>query len=159
MKGRKPTPTALKLIRGNPGRRPLPLHEFNPEPRIPNCPEHLKGEARNEWDRITPELLRYGLISDADRAMVAMMCTTWAHYCEAEQMVERISASADAAASANRYPPLARWITISARAVEIYKSLCTEFGMSPATRSRVMAREQRNTTDASASGWAQFDTE
>ena len=158
MKGRKPTPTALKLIRGNPGRRPLPLHEFSPEPRIPDCPSHLKGEARKEWDRITPELLQYGLISDADRALVAMMCTTWSHYCEAEHMVERLKASGHAAESANRYPAIARWMTISARSVEIYKSLCAEFGMSPATRPRVTARVQPSTTEGSARGWDQFDT-
>lgn len=158
MKGRKPIPTALKLIHGNPGRRPLPIHEFVPEPKIPDCPEHLNGEARKEWDRITPELLRYGLISDPDRAMVAMMCTTWARYCEAERMVERTRASSDTAGSANRYPAVARWMTISARAMELYKSLSAEFGLSPASRPRVVARESQNTAEASASGWAQFDT-
>ncbi|RPI70329.1 MAG: phage terminase small subunit P27 family, partial [Desulfobacteraceae bacterium] len=44
MKGRKPTPTNLKLIRGNPGRRPIDLeHEAQPEipDRPPGPPSYL----------------------------------------------------------------------------------------------------------------------
>ena len=33
--GRKPDPTRLKLLKGNPGKRPLNANEPNPTPRLP----------------------------------------------------------------------------------------------------------------------------
>lgn len=43
MRGRKPTPTILKLLAGNPGKRPLPAHEPRPEvaDEFPAAPEWL----------------------------------------------------------------------------------------------------------------------
>ena len=40
MRGRKPTPTTLKRLRGNPGRRPLPKDEAEPpvSERVPRPP-------------------------------------------------------------------------------------------------------------------------
>ena len=34
-KGRKPKPTALKVLEGNPGKRPLNLYEPSPEGEMP----------------------------------------------------------------------------------------------------------------------------
>jgi hypothetical protein len=44
--GRRPKPTRLKLITGNPGKRPLNRNEPNPKRIIPACPDFLQGEAR-----------------------------------------------------------------------------------------------------------------
>lgn len=43
MRGPKPTPTALKVIRGNPGKRALPENEPTPQlgAAAPNCLAHL----------------------------------------------------------------------------------------------------------------------
>src|SRR5262249_22001030 len=41
MRGRRPKPTRLKVITGNPGKRPLNEHEPRPEPQIPPCPSEL----------------------------------------------------------------------------------------------------------------------
>ncbi len=48
---RKPTPTRLKLLGGNPGKRPLNLDEPQPEPTLPEPPAHLSDEAKAEWGR------------------------------------------------------------------------------------------------------------
>ena len=39
--GPKHTPTKLKPLKGNPGRRPLNEGEPEPEVRLPNPPSHL----------------------------------------------------------------------------------------------------------------------
>jgi hypothetical protein len=70
MRGRKPKPTALKLVSGNPGRRPLNEHE--PEhPSIDTaCPDELRDRvARQEWDRIVPALA-HGHVTTVDRAIL-----------------------------------------------------------------------------------------
>ena len=49
--GRKPTPTTLKELKGNPGRRPLNEAEPKPAARLPSPPAHLSRSARREWRR------------------------------------------------------------------------------------------------------------
>ena len=49
--GRKPQPTALKVLKGNPGRRPLNEDEPKPEVLLPRPPAHLSPVARREWRR------------------------------------------------------------------------------------------------------------
>lgn len=44
--GRKPKPTALKKLEGNPGKRKLNTKEPIPAKGMPNCPEWLLPEAR-----------------------------------------------------------------------------------------------------------------
>ena len=58
--GPPPTPTNLKLLRGNPGKRKLNANEPDPEPAIPPCPSHLDKVAKKEWRRISKELLALG---------------------------------------------------------------------------------------------------
>ena len=62
MKGRRPLPTNWKVLRGNPGKRPLNKNE--PKPAIPNeppaAPPFLSGYALEEWRRISVEAYRLG---------------------------------------------------------------------------------------------------
>ena len=40
-RGRKPKPTAIKELEGNPGKRPLNANEPKPERKAPRCPGWL----------------------------------------------------------------------------------------------------------------------
>jgi hypothetical protein len=53
MRGRKPVPTHLKIIRGNPGKQAINKSEPKPSDREPIMPEVLQGEALVEWHRIS----------------------------------------------------------------------------------------------------------
>lgn len=77
MRGRKPKPTVLKLLEGNPGHRPLPKDEPKPEPTIPKCPSHLDKEAKKEWRRMAKELAPLGLLTKLDKAVFAVYCETF----------------------------------------------------------------------------------
>ena len=74
MKGRKPTPTALKVLQGNPGRRPINKREPKPRKSV-RCPGWLSPKAKAEWQRLAPELLRLGLLTMVDQSAFAMFCT------------------------------------------------------------------------------------
>ena len=50
-RGRKPKPTHLKLIEGNPGKRPIRTGPERPVTTMPEPPDHLNADARTEWDR------------------------------------------------------------------------------------------------------------
>jgi hypothetical protein len=56
MRGRRPKPTRIKALTGNPGKRPLNAHEPRPEPALPDCPPELSPAAHREWTRLTGEL-------------------------------------------------------------------------------------------------------
>src|SRR5512138_3920234 len=88
MRGRKAKPTALKELEGNPGKRKLNYKEPKPEVVIPSCPNHLKGVARQEWNRITKELAKLKLITVVDRAALAAYCTAYKDYVRAENKLK-----------------------------------------------------------------------
>lgn len=140
MRGRKPTPNQLKLLNGNPGKRPINMDTFSPAAAIPRCPALLKGEARQEWRRITRELHQYNMIAEVDRVLLAMMCTTWARFVDAEKMIAKASAAGGSGLfvkTPNGFPVQSPWVSVSNKAIETYKSLGAEFGLSPSARTRV----------------------
>lgn len=135
MRGRKPKPTALKVLAGNPGRRPL----NNAEPKYPDGgemqpPRHLDRVARYEWRRVVKELSSAGLLKTVDRSALAAYCQAYSQWVSVtkqlrDQPITLISPSGYA------YPnPL---LGIQKRALETMYKFMTEFGMTPSSRSRV----------------------
>ena len=47
-RGRKPKPTAMKELEGNPGKHPLNTSEPKPNKKAPACPKWLEPEAKKE---------------------------------------------------------------------------------------------------------------
>ena len=50
-RGRKPTPVALKIVKGNPGKRPLPDQEIEVRESKLKPPVELEGRKAELWDR------------------------------------------------------------------------------------------------------------
>lgn len=84
-RGPLPKPSALKLLEGNAGKRPLDLSAgVNPRVEIPSAPGHLSKDAKKEWKRITPLLEELGLISGLDRSALALYCQAQGRLSELE---------------------------------------------------------------------------
>ena len=64
-RGRKPKPTALKVLEGNPGKRPLNDREPVPPKGTLKCPAWLLPEAKKEWKRLAPALEAMGVLTMA----------------------------------------------------------------------------------------------
>ncbi len=81
----------LKLLAGNPGRRPLlnPNEAKLPRVELPLCPKHLTGEGRKEWRRTGRRLAELRIMTDIDRAALAIYCTVWSRYVDAERQLEK----------------------------------------------------------------------
>src|SRR5579859_506648 len=108
MRGRKPKPSRLKILQGNPGKRPLNDKEPQPAAGRPSCPKALGGEARKEWNRVARALLRLGLLTHIDRAALAGYCQSWARWVFAEaRLAEEGAVHADPARIAE-LPELAK---------------------------------------------------
>ncbi len=82
--GPKTKPTALKLVTGNPGHRPLNEREPKPRADMPTCPSWLDREAKAEWKRQAPELYAVGVLTVVDGSVLAA-------YCEAFSLWKRAS--------------------------------------------------------------------
>ncbi len=71
-RGRKPKPTRLELLQGNPGKRPIERDPVAPETKIPPCPAHLDAVARKEFTRVAAELHKLGMVSEVSMAALAV---------------------------------------------------------------------------------------
>ena len=135
MRGRKPKPTALKLLTGNPGKRPLNLREPNLEPGVPDRPSHLGPEACAEWDRVSAVLQVQGIITQADRAALAAYCVAWGRWVEAERKVKEMGAVVKAPRTG--VPMQNPFLSIANNAMAQMIKLAAEFGMTPSSRTRL----------------------
>lgn len=74
MAGRPPKPTHLKILQGNPGKRPFNQDEPKPKSGIPAMPKWLKSYpiAVKEWKRESRELNDMGVMTTADCGTLAM---------------------------------------------------------------------------------------
>ena len=70
--GRPRKPTKLKILEGNPGRRPLNTSEPEYEPKIPK-PSDLTPLASAWWDLVVPQLVRVGLAQSVDGPSLALL--------------------------------------------------------------------------------------
>lgn len=136
MAGRKPKPTVIKQLEGNPGKRPLNLREPKLPAEIPPCPKHLTGEARKEWRRTSKQLAQAGLITKVDRAALAAYCQNWARWIEAEEAM-RADDHQMIVYTDKGYPVVSPWLGIAERAMKQMRTFLTEFGMTPSSRSRL----------------------
>lgn len=136
MAGRPAKPTALKELAGNPGKRRLNKNEPKPRQKKPSCPKHLTGEARREWNRMSKQLFDLGLLTEVDRAALAGYCQLWARWVEAEEEMRRPTFRM-VTTTDNGYPVVSPWMGIASQAMKQMLRFLTEFGMTPAARSRV----------------------
>ena len=134
--GRKPKPSALKRLEGNPGKRPL--NELEPVPPVMElcCPEHMLPEAKNEWKRLAPILMSMGLLTAADAVPFEGYCTAYARWLEAQEEITRHGSIYKDSEGRIRPNP---YIAIANQQMREIKSLAAEFGLTPSNRSAMIA--------------------
>lgn len=144
MRGAKPKATVLKLITGNPGRRPLNPKEAKPPAVIPDPPEMMKGAALDEWKRVTPLLADVGLIAKLDRAIISAYCMAWARWIDCERMLETTGLIVKAP---NGYPMYSPYLSASNKALDQVRQLSEQIGLSGSSRSRIKTNDPASETD------------
>lgn len=87
----RPKPTRLKVLTGNPGKRPLPKNEPQPSSDLPDPPEHLDEYAREEWNRLASGLFNMGLLFDVDRAVFAAYCAAYSTWRKAQEILNDLA--------------------------------------------------------------------
>ena len=78
LRGPRPQPTAVRELRGDPGKRGRPAgEEPRPEPAAPKMPRGLPREARAFWRRYAEGLARLGLLTEVDTPAFTMLALHW----------------------------------------------------------------------------------
>lgn len=133
--GRKATPTALKIMRGNPRKENLAARVAS-EPRPPaasaEAPEILEGDALAMWIRKREQLEGMRVLTDADRETLTRYCLAWELYIGAYREV-RASGLSTVIDSGRRVatPEVAALRGFHADLLQIER----EFGCTPSSRS------------------------
>lgn len=151
-RGRKPKPSHLKLVTGNPGKRPLNPNEPLPDAALPEVPAHLSDGAKTEWNRIARELYDLGILTRLDRASLAAYCQAYCDWIEAEQRLQqygkmvmspqktvtrRMRNGTEVVEKSGGYPMQSPYLAIRNKALELMIKFAVEFGLTPSSRSRV----------------------
>ncbi|MBB5469362.1 P27 family predicted phage terminase small subunit [Paraburkholderia sp. CI2] len=137
-------PTALRIIEGNRGHRPIPKNEPKPRRGVPKPPAHLDSYALAEWDRITPELDAIGMLTTIDGTTLAAYCQCVSRWMQAEESIQRMKArdkltSALMIKTSNGNAIQNPLVGVANRAMLMAIRFASEFGMSPAARARLSA--------------------
>ncbi|SEN72572.1 phage terminase, small subunit, putative, P27 family [Loktanella fryxellensis] len=136
MRGRKPKPTAIRRLEGNPGKRGWNAAEPVPREGCPECPDHLSDEARREWNRVADAMHAMGVLTIIDRAALAAYCQAYGRWVEAEQKLQETPLLIR---TPSGYVQQSPWMSVSNKQLELMGRYMTELGMTPASRSRVRA--------------------
>lgn len=150
--GRKAMPTHLKVLRGNPGKQRLNREEPEPllPPAPPDPPVYLTGYAREEWQRLTEELFRLKLLTVVDIQPLAAYCEAYDSFRTATEKLREM---------ASRDPVMAGLLVKTSKGGVMQNPLfltkrqsandmvryATEFGFTPAARSRISTVEAQRT--------------
>jgi P27 family predicted phage terminase small subunit len=142
MPGPPPTPAYLRLLRGNPARRPIPA-EVEPQgpEQLPQPPSFLSDDAKAEWHRLIAELVRLRLVTTIDTSLFAVYCESYAHWKVSVETLNRMGAKDPVTAGllikdrdGPRQNPLVR-IVRNAAAHMVH--CASQFGLGPIARARI----------------------
>jgi len=130
-RGPKPKPTGLRVLEGNPSRRPINHEEPRPIGE-PVCPEHLSDDGKAIWRQIM-DSLPPGMIAAADTPLLAAFCEAWStHKAATEELNRDRDLLGKNLAPAGKPSP---YIKIASEAARTMATLATRLGLSPADRS------------------------
>jgi P27 family predicted phage terminase small subunit len=135
MSGPPPEPFQLRLLKGNPGKRPL-----RPEPpaarptELPPAPELLDEIGAAEWRRTGSELLRLRLLSVLDLAVLEAYCDAYSRW----RAARAVLATSTLTVKGSHGNPVANpLIRVSEVAAKNMLRSAAELGCTPTARTRL----------------------
>ena len=144
MPGPQRKSNAFKVLEGSKGAVKGAKGVFRPEPKAPICPTWIDEDAKREWRRIVPLLSEHRLLSKVDRTALAVLCQAYAEFKYATKMLR---AEGRTVVSSTGYVQQHPYVVIQNKAINVIKTFCTEFGLTPGARGRVTIPKGRGGDD------------
>lgn len=144
MRGRPPTPTSLRLIRGDPSHRPTKTAAKVElvAPSLP-APEFLSAVGRERWHRLVPVLSEAGLLSTIDTDLLA-------GYCEFVAEAERLKGLAVSAEDDGDIALAMKYRRAQRQSFDSALKAGREIGIGAVSRTRLATSAKPNETNPGA---------
>lgn len=144
--GRKRVPSSLKLVTGTHDKGGNSQQDITAEPRriargLPKPPKYLDEDAKEEWMEVVQDLYDCGILSTTDRMILANYCQAVSHWKGAELAFQEEKAmNPDGAYHSSL-------LGVANRTLSIVAKLCSDLGMTPSARSRIVALPREREED------------
>lgn len=139
MRGRKPNPQRLRILRGNPGKRPLTSARTSPfVAGTPQKPADLDADASAEWDRLVRLLGgEHGVLCEADYGILLIAATAYSMFKRAERAIAEHGATYETERDGLRMTRPRPEVRIMQQERRAYQAALAELGATPAQHARV----------------------
>ncbi|GLQ31654.1 phage terminase small subunit P27 family [Litoribrevibacter albus] len=135
-------PTALKVVTGNAGKRPLNKNEPKPEVKRPKVPAHLSPKAKTAFRGLCDLLENMGVLTIADGVALELMCDAYAEWRDCRKVVEKEGRTYQTTSMAGELVYKARpEVAMASDAWKRLKAMMGEFGLTPASRTKLQTNK------------------
>jgi len=138
MRGRKPVPTYLKVLRGNPGKRALNKNERIPEGRLADSPDWMTEGQKAGWNYAI-EHAPLGLLKKLDRSVLAAWVVAEDLHRRASEQVEKFGILTKAPNTG--LPIQSPYLPVLNKQAQIILKAAEQLGFTPASRTRIQVEE------------------
>jgi len=136
MQGRKPVPTALKVIRGNPGKRPFTRNEPQPTGDLEEPPDYLTPSQQDIW-REAVAVSPSGLLKKLDASIFETWVVAEDIYRTAALNIAKLGSALLVRSPSNGMLVPSPVLAILNRQALIKLRCAAELGFSPTARARI----------------------
>ncbi|MCL5502103.1 phage terminase small subunit P27 family [Escherichia coli] len=150
MSGPPKTPSHLRLVRDNPSKRPINKDEPKPPKGVPPTPKHFDKQGKYWFKRMAEELDVVGVLSELDARALELLVeayTEYRHHCETlerEGYTYAVYSEDDGDERKEREIRMIKAHPAAIMKADAWKRLramLAEFGMTPASRSKVSIKK------------------
>lgn len=162
MQGRKPKPTRMKILAGNPGKRPLNNREPQPTVGKSKCPVWMSPKAKLAFRELSEVLCdELGVLTVADRKALELLCDAYSEYRDARDYVRKNGATYETHSVTGKdeegVPVLTTvvrkrpQVDMASDAWKRVKGMLVEFGLTPSSRTRLVIDKEDKSPDKAES--------
>lgn len=134
MRGRKPKPTTVKEMQGNPGKRPLNRDEPKPAGTLREPPEWFDKEHKEIWNRALACCPK-GLMRKLDWSVLEVWVCAYIQHKEAAELLRTEPYLVETVSGGVRANPL---VAIQRTAAQTLIKTAEQMGFTPSSRSRIV---------------------
>lgn len=148
-RGRRPIPTKLKVLRGNPGCRPINKSEPEPPTDGITMPPHLGPVAAERWRQLLPMLQSVKLMTQADVEALARYCDTYEWWLSVRATLRRDGDTYPILNDGGQVKYVAQRpeVSIAHKLSQQLRQLEQDFGLNPSARSGLTSGEKNVARD------------
>ncbi len=154
--GRPRKPTNFKVLTGTFRKDRENPDEPTPEISIPDVPSHLSDVAKVEWGRVSQQMAACGMLTNLDRAILALYCQAYARWAKAEKKIAAMETAerpdGELMPTPQGFQVRSEWLNIANKAMEQVHKYGVELGLSAQSRSRIKVTPPQE----KPSGWKAF---